>query len=118
MQKYTQYNDKTNIKVTLIVIGIAIVLFIVVFALGEADKNDKYNELLEEYTVISGDKDKMIVYDNNTYIVYKAEFVPGGYAPDRYDIQSYFASNGLPYKYNVETKEIEMIEQEVNENDN
>jgi hypothetical protein len=46
-----------------------------------------------------------LVYDINTKIVYLAEITYGS----NYVHSAFFASNGLPYKYNVELNELEEI---------
>ena len=97
-------------KVTVILL---VVLFILWCWADSSEQKSVYNELLEEYTVIEEESDgDLIVYDKDTYIVYKAKFVDGNRERDRYDIDSYFADNGKPFKYNQNTKKIEMITEE------
>lgn len=115
-------NNKYDVELKSLLISIGIVVIAVIFVLlnDKAIENKHYNKLLEDYGIIKEDKDRqdMLIYDKETKIVYKCKYVDGGYGESMFDIKSYFASNGLPYKYNEETKGIEMIEQEVIGSDN
>lgn len=96
---------------------ITAIIFVTLLIIGcWLDKNEEenlYNELLEEYEVIEGVPDEeLIIYDKDTYIVYKAKYVSEYSTSDRYDIDAYFAENGKPFKYNKDTNEIEMITEE------
>ena len=110
-------NNKYDVELKSLLISIGIVVIAVIFVLlnDKAIENKHYNKLLEDYGIIKEDKDRqdMLIYDKETKLVYKSKYVDGGYGESMFDIKSYFASNGLPYKYNEETKGIEMIEQEV-----
>lgn len=93
-----------------IAIGILAVVVIYVICNGKYTEDNRYNKLLEDYGIIREDKDRqdMLIYDKETKIVYKCKYEGSVYG-EGFNIQSYFASNGLPYRYNEETKEIEII---------
>lgn len=111
--------DNSNLIYLSIVIGILVIIVITTLWADKHKENSQYSKLLEDYVVIKEDKDRqdMLIYDKETKIVYKCKYIDGGYGDDIFNISAYFASNGLPYRYNTESEEIEMIKQE-NENDN
>ena len=59
--------------------------------------------------------DLWLQYDTDTYIVYMVQKVDD--INNRYIKIHYLAENELPYKYNVETSEMEMISQEETNNE-
>lgn len=109
------YNNNYKSDYYGVIIGIVLVVVAILAAIigSSLRKNDAYKELTDTYDIISQESDDTyLVYDKETNIVYKAILETGYGKTTRYNIQSYFASNGLPYKYNDKSKEIEMIEQE------
>ena len=117
MSKEKNTKDKNNKLVdslmALALIAIALLVIVVSSVCSKTLKQKvAYKELIKEYTVIEEgtyDVRKLKVYDNDTKIVYKAELLNGFHDTAKYEIVSYFADNGLPYRYNEETQKIEKI---------
>lgn len=103
--------------ILVIIIGFLCVLF-TISSIHTIKKDNYYDKILQDYVIIEENKDTydMLVYDKETYIVYKCKLDRDGYGlfNDDYIIEPYFSSNGLPYRYNLDNKNIEQIRQERN----
>lgn len=107
--------EKRKIDVStilVIVIGLLCIMF-TISSIHTIKKDNYYNKILQDYVIIEENKDTydMLVYDKETYIVYKCKIDRDGYGlfNDDYIIEPYFSSNGLPYRYNLDNKKIEII---------
>ncbi|MBO5389525.1 MAG: hypothetical protein J6A59_15630 [Lachnospiraceae bacterium] len=99
----------SNIIKVLIVISIIIGLYTYIPKL----KTDiAYTNLVKQYTIISGNTDKYIVFSNETKDVYKASLQSNNMYSFEYSIEPWIASNKLPYKYDIENNIIRFVDEE------